>query len=90
LRRRDKPVSERIRSSALISGRLRSGINLEEFMSSLEQVVERALDDIIVALVVVEAGDPTRWRDLEAAANRIRKAARELYRTEFRSETSAR
>lgn len=59
-------------------------------MSSLEQVVERALDDIIVALVVVEAGDPTRWRDLEAAANRIRKAARELYRTEFRSETGAR
>ena len=59
-------------------------------MSSLEQVVERALDDIIVALVVVEAGDPTRWRNLEAAANRLRKAARELHRTDFRSETGDR
>ena len=47
-------------------------------MSSLEQVAERALDDIIVALVIVEAGDPTRWRNLEAAANRLRKAAREI------------
>ena len=77
-------------ADTIASRRLRSDINPEEFMSSLEQVVERALDDIIVALVVVEAGNPTRWRDLEAAANRLGKAARELHRTEFRSETGAR
>jgi hypothetical protein len=49
-------------------------------MTSLEHAVERAVDDIIVAMIATDSDDPTRWRVLEVAANRLRKAARELQR----------
>jgi len=51
-------------------------------MGNLERAVESAVDDIIVALIVAEGPHPGRWRDLEAAANRLRKVARELQRTQ--------
>lgn len=49
-------------------------------MTNLVQAVETAVDDIIVALIVAEALNPDRWRNLEVAANRLRKVARELQR----------
>jgi hypothetical protein len=47
-------------------------------MTPLEQAVERAVDDIIVEVTAAEPADAGRWRRLEAAATRLRKAAREL------------
>jgi hypothetical protein len=49
-------------------------------MTSLEHAVERAVDDIVVALIATDSDDLTRWRTVEVAANRLRKAARELQR----------
>jgi len=51
-------------------------------MTNLEQAVENAVDDIIVALIVAQAPNSGRWRNLEVAANRLRKVARELQRTQ--------
>jgi hypothetical protein len=49
-------------------------------MKSLEQAVERAVDDIIAEVTTVVMADALHWQRLEAAATRLRKAARELRR----------
>lgn len=53
-------------------------------MTVLEQAVERAVEDIIVALISGEAEHHGRWLRLEVAANRLRKAVRELQRNTLR------
>lgn len=47
-------------------------------MRTLEQAVERALDDVIEALLVDE--DSRRWTRLEMAANRLARLARQIRR----------
>jgi hypothetical protein len=50
-------------------------------MKSLQQAVERAVDDIIAELTLADTADAGHWQRLEAAATRLQKAARELRRT---------
>lgn len=53
-------------------------------MTSMKQAVERAVDDIIVELSTVDTADVGHWKRIEAAATRLRKAARELRQNEER------